>query len=46
MYGKEISKPSRKLGHINLVAKDNETIEQLLEKLDDLKEKVTTRPPK
>ena len=46
MYGKEISKPSRKLGHINLVAKDNETIEQLLEKLDGLKEKVTTRPPK
>jgi 5-(carboxyamino)imidazole ribonucleotide synthase len=46
MYGKEISKPSRKLGHINLVAKDNETIEQLLEKLDDLKEKVTTHPPK
>ena len=46
MYGKEISKPSRKLGHINLVAKDNETIEQLLEKLDGLKEKVTTRPSK
>ena len=46
MYGKEISKPSRKLGHINLVAKDNETIEQLLEKLEGLKEKVTTRPPK
>ena len=46
MYGKEISKPSRKLGHINLVAKDNETIEHLLEKLEDLKEKVTTHPPK
>lgn len=46
MYGKEISKPSRKLGHINLVAKDNEPIEQLLEKLDGLKEKVTTRPSK
>jgi len=46
MYGKEISKPSRKLGHINLVAKDNETIEHLLEKLEGLKEKVTTHPPK
>jgi len=44
MYGKEISKPSRKLGHFNLVAKENETIDQLLEKLETLKEKVTTQP--
>ena len=44
MYGKEISKPSRKLGHFNLVAKENETIDQLLEKLETLKEKVITQP--
>lgn len=44
MYGKEISKPLRKLGHFNLVAKNNETIEQLLEKLEPLKEKVVTQP--
>jgi 5-(carboxyamino)imidazole ribonucleotide synthase len=44
MYGKEISKPSRKLGHFNLVAKENETIDQLLEKFETLKEKVTTQP--
>jgi len=44
MYGKEISKPSRKLGHFNLVAKENETIDQLLEKLDLLKDKVITQP--
>ena len=44
MYGKEISKPSRKLGHFNLVAKENETIDQLLEKFETLKEKVIPQP--
>jgi len=44
MYGKQISKPLRKLGHFNLVAENNETIEQLLEKLETLKEKVVTHP--
>jgi len=44
MYGKEISKPQRKLGHFNLVGKENESIEQLLKKLDMLKEKVITQP--
>jgi len=44
MYGKQISKPLRKLGHFNLVAKNSETVEQLLEKLKTLKEKVVTQP--
>ena len=44
MYGKQISKPLRKLGHFNLVAKNEETIGQLLKKLEYLKEKVVTRP--
>ncbi len=40
MYGKKISKPLRKLGHFNLVGTKGESIEQLLEKLETLKEKV------
>lgn len=44
MYGKEISKPLRKLGHFNLVANDNETIDQLLGKIETLKDRVITKP--
>ena len=44
MYGKKISKPLRKLGHFNLVAENGETVEQLLKKLEYLKEKVLTQP--
>jgi len=44
MYGKQISKPLRKLGHFNLVAKNEETVDQLLTKLESLKEKVVTQP--
>jgi len=44
MYGKQISKPLRKLGHFNLVAENGETVEQLLEKLETLKERVVTQP--
>ena len=39
MYGKEISKPLRKLGHLNLVANQEESIEDLIQKLTGLKEK-------
>lgn len=39
MYGKKISKPLRKLGHFNLVGTKGESIEQLLEELETLKEK-------
>ena len=39
MYGKKVSKPLRKLGHFNLVGKDDETVEELLSKLEALKPK-------
>ncbi len=42
MYGKKISKPLRKLGHMNLVARENESIKDLLQKLASLKDKVQT----
>lgn len=44
MYGKKISKPLRKLGHCNLVGKQGESIDQLLEKLVMVKEKMTVQP--
>jgi 5-(carboxyamino)imidazole ribonucleotide synthase len=42
MYGKKISKPLRKLGHLNLVSKEGESINDLLQKLASLKDKVMT----
>ena len=44
MYGKEISKPLRKLGHVNLVANEGETIDDLLEKLKIIKEQTIIQP--
>jgi len=44
MYRKQISKPLRKLGHFNLVAENGKTLEQLLKKLESLKEKVVIQP--
>ena len=44
MYGKEISKPSRKLGHVNIVSNENETIDDLLKKVESIKDKVITKP--
>lgn len=44
MYGKEISKPARKLGHVNIVSQKNETIDDLLKKVELIKNKVTTQP--
>jgi 5-(carboxyamino)imidazole ribonucleotide synthase len=44
MYGKKISKPSRKLGHINIIGMNNESIDQLLEKLQSIKPKTVTKP--
>jgi len=43
MYGKKVSKPKRKLGHINLVAKNGETINDLLQKLSNIKDKIQIR---
>ena len=44
MYGKEISKPLRKLGHVNLVANEGETIDMLLEKLESIKQQTIIQP--
>lgn len=44
MYGKKISKPLRKLGHVNIVAKEGDSIEDLLEKVENIKEKTRTVP--
>ena len=43
MYGKEISKPLRKLGHVNVVGKNGESIEELLKKLQTIKQKIILR---
>ena len=36
---KKVSKPLRKLGHFNLVGGNGESIEQLIKKLDTLKDR-------
>ena len=43
MYEKKISKPLRKLGHFNLVGSDNQTIDQLLDELSQIKDKMTVK---
>ena len=43
MYGKKISKPLRKLGHLNLVGSDNQTIDELLIELSHIKHKVEVK---
>ncbi len=43
MYGKKISKPLRKLGHFNLVGTQGESTDQLLQKLEALKEKIVVQ---
>ena len=44
MYGKLESKPKRKIGHVNLVDVDNLGMENLLQKLTDLKKNVVIEP--
>ena len=45
MYGKKVSKPKRKLGHFNVIGKnENTTIEDLIEKVEGLKEKIQLKP--
>ena len=44
MYGKKISKPSRKLGHFNLVGQKGESVEVLLEKLSKIIPKIQFTP--
>jgi len=40
MYKKKISKPLRKLGHLNIVGNNDQTIEELLNELSLIKDKV------
>ena len=44
MYGKLESKPKRKIGHVNLVDIDNLGMEDLLQKLTDLKKNIIIEP--
>ena len=43
MYGKKISKPLRKLGHINIVGVEGESIDELLKKLESIKPKTVVK---
>ncbi len=44
MYGKDESKPKRKLGHFNVVSTESQTIEQLLERINNLKNQLKIVP--
>ena len=46
MYGKKISKPMRKLGHINIIGENGESIDVLLERLQRIKPKTVVKPSK
>ena len=43
MYEKKISKPLRKLGHLNIIATENQTIEELLNELSQIKDLVEVK---
>ncbi|MXX20747.1 MAG: 5-(carboxyamino)imidazole ribonucleotide synthase [Cenarchaeum sp. SB0661_bin_35] len=44
MYGKKISKPLRKLGHLNIHSADNYTVSQLLDILESIKPQASISP--
>ena len=44
MYGKLESKPQRKIGHINIVDKDNSGMNKLLTQVEDLKKNLVIEP--
>ncbi len=44
MYGKKVSKPLRKLGHVNIVGINAESVDELLAKLDTIKPNVAVEP--
>ena len=46
MYGKKTSKPSRKMGHINIVGSRGQTIDSLLERMDSIKSQAVIKPKK
>ena len=43
MYEKKISKPLRKLGHLNIIGMNNQTIDQLLNELSQIKDSVEVK---
>jgi len=43
MYEKKISKPLRKLGHLNIIGMNNQTIDQLLDELSKIKDSVEVK---
>ena len=43
MYEKKISKPLRKLGHLNIIGMNNQTIDQLLNELSQIKNSVEVK---
>jgi 5-(carboxyamino)imidazole ribonucleotide synthase len=43
MYEKKISKPLRKLGHMNIVGSNNQTVDQLLDELSQIKDSVEVK---
>ena len=44
MYGKLESKPQRKIGHVNIVDKDNSGMNKLLDQVEDLKKNLVIEP--
>ena len=44
MYGKKISKPQRKLGHVNIVAGDGQGMDHVLEELKRIRPMASVRP--
>ena len=44
MYGKLESKPQRKIGHVNIVDKDNSGVNELLNQVEDLKKNLVIEP--
>jgi 5-(carboxyamino)imidazole ribonucleotide synthase len=44
MYGKLESKPQRKIGHVNIVDKDNSGMSKLLDQVEDLKKNLVIEP--
>ena len=44
MYGKIESKPQRKIGHVNIVDKENLGMEELFNQIEDLKKNLVIEP--
>ncbi len=44
MYGKKESKPKRKIGHVNIVAEDSQSIDDLIKRVESIRHKLTVEP--